>query len=59
MKIYLVLMNRETKTKWTKYFDSLYAKNCFKDKLKYSKKILIIEDSEDIFYGEGALLWEY
>lgn len=55
MRIYLILMNIETKRRWTKYFSSLYEKNCFKDKLKYSKKLLIIEDSEDIFYGEGAL----
>lgn len=56
MKIYLVLFNTETKKKFTKYFNSLYEKNKFKDKLRYSKRLYVIEDSEDIFYGENALL---
>lgn len=56
MKIYLILLNIETKKQFTKYFSSLYEKNKFKDKLRYSKKLYIIEDSEDIFYGIDALL---
>lgn len=54
-KIYLVLYNRETHKQFYKYFDTEFEKDKFKRKLKFSKKILVIEDSSDIFYGEGAL----
>ena len=54
-KIYLLLYNRETHKQFFKYFDTEYAKDKFKRKLYYSKKLMIIEDSSDIYYGEGGL----
>lgn len=48
MMLYLVLMNRETKKQFTKYFDTEYEMDKFKRKLKYSTKIFIIEDSRDL-----------
>ena len=51
MKLYLVLFNRETKKQFTKYFDCEYDKNKMKNKIKYSKKLFIIEDSSDIKYS--------
>lgn len=55
-KIYLILMNLETKVKWTKYFETEFEKDKFKEKLRFSKKIYVIEDSSDIYYGEDALI---
>lgn len=49
-KIYLLLYNKDTHKQFFKYFDSIKEKDNFKYKLKYSKKLLIIEDSEDIIY---------
>ena len=54
-KIYLLLYNIESHKQFFKYFDTEYEKDKFKRKLKYSKKVIIIEDSSDIYYGEGAL----
>ena len=54
-KIYLVLYTRETKRQFTKYFETEFEKDKFKRKLKFSKRIMIIEDSSDIYYGEGGL----
>ena len=56
MKIYLLLYNIETHKQFFKYFNSEYEKDKFKRKLKYSKKVMVIEDSSDLYYGEGALL---
>ena len=50
MKIFLVLYNKETKNQFTKYFDTEFAKDKFKRKLKYSNKIFVVEDSTDIYY---------
>ena len=38
-----------------KYFETEFEKDKFKRKLKFSKRIMIIEDSSDIYYGEGGL----
>ena len=46
-KIYLVLYNKETKKEFKKYFDSEYQRDKFLRKLKYSKKIILIEDPFD------------
>ena len=46
-KIYLVLYNKETKKQFKKYFDSEYQRDKFLRKLKYSKKIILIEDPFD------------
>lgn len=50
MKIYLILYNKENKFQFIKYFDTIKEKNKFKNKIKFSKKVFIIEDSEDIIY---------
>ena len=49
-KVWLVLLNKETRKTFTKYFDTEYNKDKFKRKLRYSKKLLVIEDSADINY---------
>ena len=50
MKIYLLLYNRESHKQFFKYFNTEFEKDKFKRKLKYSKRIMIIEDSTDILY---------
>lgn len=50
MKIYLLIYNSETHKQFFKYFDTEYEKDKFKRKLKYSKKLHVIEDSSDIYY---------
>ena len=49
-KIYLVIYNIETNNTFIKYFDDKYEKNKMKNKIKWSKKLFIIEDSDDIKY---------
>lgn len=51
-KIYLLIYNRETHKQFFKYFETEYEKDKFKWKLKYSKKLLVIEDSTDLIYEE-------
>lgn len=53
-KIYLLLYNRETHKQFFKYFNTEFEKDKFKRKLYYSKKLLVIEDSSDIYYGESG-----
>ena len=50
-KIYLVIYNRENKTRFIKYFETEFEKDKFKRKLYYSKKLFVIEDSCDICYN--------
>lgn len=50
MKIYLLLMNVETKKQFFKYFDTEFEMDKFKRKLKYSKKLVIIEDSREMIF---------
>lgn len=50
-KIFLVIYNKEIKKSFIKYFDNNKDKNKLKNKIKYSKKLFIIEDSEDIIYS--------
>ena len=52
MMLYLVLYNRENKKQFTKYFDCEYEMDKFKRKLKYSKKLFVIEDSRDIYFPD-------
>lgn len=49
-KIWLVLYNRETKKSFTKYFNTEFEKDKFVRKLRYSKKLVVREDSTDIEY---------
>ena len=50
MKLYLLLMNRDTKKQFFKYFDTEYEMDKFKRKLKFSEKLVIIEDSREMIY---------
>ena len=47
-KIYLYLMNTETKRRWYKYFETEYVKDKYKRKVCHIKNLLIIEDSSDM-----------
>lgn len=47
-KIYLIIYNIETNKSFIKYFDDKYEKNKMKEKIKWSKKLFVIEDSDDI-----------
>ncbi len=49
-KIYLLLYSKETHKQFFKYFDTIKEKDYFKNKVKYSDKVFIIEDSEDLNY---------
>ena len=49
-KIYLLLYSKETHKQFFKYFDTIKEKDKFKQRIKYSEKIFIIEDSEDLNY---------
>ena len=46
-KLYLLLQNRETHIQFFKYFETEFEMDKFKRKLKFSNKIIIIEDSRD------------
>ena len=50
-KLYLLLQNIETKKQFFKYFETEYEMDKFKRKLRYSNKIMIIEDSRELEYG--------
>lgn len=46
-KLYLLLMDLTTNKQFFKYFDTEYDMDKFKRKLRYSKKIMLIEDSRN------------
>lgn len=46
-KLYLLLMDLSTKKHFFKYFETEFEMDKFKRKLKYSKKLVIIEDSRE------------
>lgn len=50
--IYLILYDLITNKSFRKYFDTEYDKEKFKRKLKFSKKIRVLEDSCDNKYME-------
>ena len=52
MKIFLVLYNKESKKHFTKYFETEFEKDKFKRKLKFSNRIIIIEDSTDTVFTD-------
>ena len=52
MKIFLVLYNKESKRQFTKYFENEFEKDKFKRKLKYSKRVIVIEDSTDTVFTD-------
>lgn len=47
-KLYLLIINLDTKKQFFKYFDTEYEMDKFKMKLRYSKKLMIIEDSREL-----------
>lgn len=49
-KLYLLLMDLTTNKQFFKYFDSEFEMDKFKRKLKYSKKLIIIEDSREMIF---------
>lgn len=54
-KIWVTLMNTETKRSFTRYFTSLNEKEKYLRKMKYfllHDKLILIEDSSDIVYEE-------
>jgi len=51
-KIYLVLYNRETKKQFIRYFTTEFEKDKFKRKLKFSKRIFVVEDSTDTVFTD-------
>ena len=50
-KLYLLLELVETGKQFIKYFETEYEMDKFKRKLRYSTKIMVVEDSRDIYYG--------
>ena len=50
-KLYLLLQIIDTGKQFFKYFETEFEMDKFKRKLRYSKKIMIIEDSRDLSYG--------
>lgn len=50
MQIYLKLLNLITMKSFIKYFENEFEKDKFKNKLKYSKKLMIIKDSREDYF---------
>ena len=50
-KLYLLLQIIDTGKQFFKYFDTEYEMDKFKRKLRFSNKIILIEDSRDIYYA--------
>lgn len=49
-KLYLLLQDTLSNKQFFKYFNTEYEMNKFKRKLKYSKKLIIIEDSREMIF---------
>ena len=50
MKLWLVVKDTESKKTWWKYFNKESDMDKFKNKIKYIKNLILIEDSRDIVY---------
>ena len=50
MKLYLLLQDINTKKQFFKYFDTEFEMDKFKRKLKFSTKLIIIEDSREMIF---------
>ena len=48
--LYLLLMDLTTNKQFFKYFETEFEMDKFKRKLKYSKKLIIIEDSREMMF---------
>lgn len=49
-KLYLLLQSLLTGKQFFKYFETEFEMDKFKRKLKYSKKLIIIEDSREMIF---------
>lgn len=49
-KLYLLLMDLTTNKKFFKYFETEYEMDKFKRKLRFSNKLMILEDSREMRY---------
>ena len=49
-KLWLVIKDCDTKRVWTKYFNSEKDMNKYKNKIRFVKNLLLIEDSRDIVW---------
>lgn len=47
-KYYLLIMNLRTNKQFFKYFETEYEMDKFKRRIKYSDKLMIIEDSREL-----------
>ena len=47
-KLYLLVINLDTHKQFFKYFDTEWEMDKFKRKLKYSKKLMVVEDSKEL-----------
>ena len=47
-KLWLVIKDCITKRVWTKYFENELEMNNYKNKIRFVKNLLLIEDSRDI-----------
>lgn len=47
-KLYLLLMDLSTNKQFFKYFETEYEMDKFKRKIRYSDKIMLIEDSREL-----------
>ena len=51
-KLWLVIKDCDTKRVWTKYFENELEMNKYKNKIRFVKNLLLIEDSRDIEWSE-------
>lgn len=49
-KLYLLLQDLISKKQFFKYFETEFEMDKFKRKLKFSKKLVIIEDSREMIF---------
>ncbi len=47
-KLYLLIMDLRTNKQFFKYFETEYEMDKFKRRIKYSNKLMIIEDSREL-----------
>lgn len=52
-KIWLLIMNKEKRFQYFKYFDTEYEKDKYKRKLKFIPNLMLIEDSTDMNWGNN------
>ena len=50
-KLFLVIYNRISKRRYFKYFETEHEMDKYRRKLKYSKNLILIEDSRDVYFG--------